>query len=91
MRNSRIKKPQCPVKPLPALKSNKTIFFLDRFKVSKENDAKDESLIGESALDLFTKNLNPDLSYEVKHCWIDPDIISTSSLLGHGRPFYFVE
>ena len=80
------------VKPLSALKFYQILphfSFLHRTKVSK--DTKDELLREVSTLDLFTKNLDPDLSFEVKQCWINPHKLSTACLLRHGKPSQLIK
>ena len=39
----------------------------------------------ESELDLFVRNLDGDLSWQVKESWINPDSITQDCLLGHGE------
>ena len=58
-----------------------------RHKGEDQNALLDKMEEEESELDLFVRNLDGDLSWQVNESWINPDSITQENLLGHGE-FY---
>ena len=56
-----------------------------RSKGEDQNALLDKMEEEESELDLFIRNLDGDLSWQVRESWINPDSITQEYLLGHGE------
>ena len=64
-----------------------TIYLFQFYRQNSEdlNTLLDNNEEEESELDLFVRNLDGDLSWQVKETWINPCSITLINLLGHGE------